>query len=98
MAAALHNRCGQFNIYAGKTSSCGGRVHRVEILWKKAEGYVVDTVNPEDGGLVCDGHMGQFVELGRRDEFQYEVVSDKVVGSIGAGEIETGGPKEHDQL
>lgn len=94
MAGALYNNCGQFYVYAGKTSPCGGLVHQVQILWKKAKGYVVDTVNHEDGGLVCDKHMAQFENLGKRDEFRYDIVHAEVVGSISSRETETGGPKE----
>ena len=92
----IYNHCGQYNPYAGKTEICGGNVHRVKILWKKADGYVVNPVNPEDGGLVCDKHMAQFIDLGQRDKFQYDIIRDEVVGSIGAGEIETGGAKKNE--
>lgn len=94
----IYNNCGQFNLYAGKAGPCSGEVHRVFIQWEKASGYNVDRFNPSDGGLVCDGHMESFRALGNREEFRYAIVSDEIVGSIGAGEIETGGPKEQEKL
>ena len=82
------SQCGQFNPRAGKIDPCSGVVYQVKILWEKAVGYVVDPTRPKSAGIVCDGHMKAFEELGQRDEFKYSIVKDEVISEIAPQSIE----------
>ena len=82
------SQCGQFNPRAGKIDPCSGVVYQVKILWEKAVGYVVDPTRPKSAGIVCDGHMKAFEELGQREEFKYSIVENEVIGEIAPQTIE----------
>ena len=80
--------CSQYNPRAGKTDPCSDAVHQVSILWTQADGYRFNPTKPLDSGMVCDGHMQSFIELGQRDEFKYSIVEDEVIGEIAPQTIE----------
>lgn len=84
--------CDQLNPYAHKTDLCGGNVHRISILWEKAEGYVFNPTKPESAGTICDSHMQSFIALGQRETFQYSIAEDAIIGEI-APPAEEGQPK-----
>jgi hypothetical protein len=76
------NHCDQLNPYADKTDLCSGNVHRMLIQWIEADGYVIDTTKPIDGGTVCDTHMQSFIDLGQRPKFTYTIKKDVIIGDI----------------
>jgi len=74
------SQCSQYYPYANKTDPCHGNVHKINIQWEVLGNFPYP--QEIEGILVCDGHMESFIGLGQREDYQYRIKKDSIIGTI----------------